>query len=396
MNTTQRRSRFRLSRAFAALLLLGSLGFCLGLGRCAPPAAACRSAAAAAAPSAPPAPTQVLPGGASPFSRSMTQRPNGYGAPMAGGFAGRGHPLAAGLLGGFIGAGLGGLLLGHGFFGGGMGMGGGGFLGLLLQLALIFFVVRWLVRRFSGASARGMAGASGTAPRMMPGATYGAAPQATGFGSNAPPLAIAQSDYQQFEQNLRNIQAAWTRSDVNGLQRLATPEMVTYFNQQLQDYAQRGTRNAVSDVRLDRGDLSEAWSEAGRDYATVAMRYSMIDVTTDMSGRGRRWQPERAHRGERVLDLRPPARRAVVAVRHPARSLGKGHPCTPAAGDAAGTLSQSLRPTADGRLAHTPNIAIPTKDRLNQVIAYCRWSFGGLGRARSGSGMAGGPRATSV
>lgn len=284
MNTTQRRSRFRLSRAFAALLLLGSLGFA-AVSADARPGGGMSFGSRGSRTFSAPAPTQVLPGGASPFSRSMTQRPNGYGAPMAGGFAGRGHPLAAGLLGGFIGAGLGGLLLGHGFFGGGMGMGGGGFLGLLLQLALIFFVVRWLVRRFSGASARGMAGASGSAPRMTPGATYGAAPQATGFGSNAPPLVIAQSDYQQFEQNLRNIQAAWTRSDVNGLQRLATPEMVTYFNQQLQDYAQRGTRNAVSDVRLDRGDLSEAWSEAGRDYATVAMRYSMIDVTTDMSGR---------------------------------------------------------------------------------------------------------------
>ena len=120
---------------------------------------------------------------------------------------------------------------------------------------------------------------------MMPQAAFGAAPQAGRFGANAPPLAIAQSDYQQFEQTLRNIQAAWTRSDINGLQRLATPEMVTYFNQQLQDYAQRGTRNAVSDVRLDRGDLSEAWSEGAQDYATVAMRYSMIDVTTDMTGR---------------------------------------------------------------------------------------------------------------
>nr|WP_321983649.1 TIM44-like domain-containing protein [uncultured Lichenicoccus sp.] len=288
MNITQPRSWSRLSRAVAALLLLGGLGLASVAADARPGGGMSMGSRGSRTYSAP-APTQVLPGGASPFNRSMTQRPysNGYGSPMGGGFAGRGHPLAAGLLGGFIGAGLGGLLLGHGFFGGGYGggMGGGGFLGLLLQLALIFFVVRWLVRRFSGASARSMAGTSGSAPGMMPGPAYGAAPQAAGFGANAPPLAIAQSDYQQFEQNLRNIQAAWTRSDINGLQRLATPEMVTYFNQQLQDYARRGTRNAVSDVRLDRGDLSEAWSEGAQDYATVAMRYSMIDVTTDMSGR---------------------------------------------------------------------------------------------------------------
>jgi predicted lipid-binding transport protein (Tim44 family) len=41
----------------------------------------------------------------------------------------------------------------------------------------------------------------------------------------------------------------------------------------------------VSDVRLDRGDLAEAWRESGRDYATVAMRFSMIDVTRDAAGR---------------------------------------------------------------------------------------------------------------
>jgi predicted lipid-binding transport protein (Tim44 family) len=32
-------------------------------------------------------------------------------------------------------------------------------------------------------------------------------------------------------------------------------------------------------VKLEQGDLSEAWSEAGLDYATVAMRFSMIDAT---------------------------------------------------------------------------------------------------------------------
>ena len=32
-------------------------------------------------------------------------------------------------------------------------------------------------------------------------------------------------------------------------------------------------------MKLEQGDLSEAWSEAGLDYATVAMRFSMIDVS---------------------------------------------------------------------------------------------------------------------
>ena len=33
------------------------------------------------------------------------------------------------------------------------------------------------------------------------------------------------------------------------------------------------------------GDLSEAWAEKGREYATVAMRFSMVDVTRDAAGR---------------------------------------------------------------------------------------------------------------
>jgi predicted lipid-binding transport protein (Tim44 family) len=41
----------------------------------------------------------------------------------------------------------------------------------------------------------------------------------------------------------------------------------------------------VRDVRFLQGDLAQAWAERGRDYATVAMRFSMIDVTRDSLGR---------------------------------------------------------------------------------------------------------------
>jgi predicted lipid-binding transport protein (Tim44 family) len=60
---------------------------------------------------------------------------------------------------------------------------------------------------------------------------------------------------------------------------LATPEMVGYFSEELSANASRGVENKVEQVKLEQGDLSEAWSEAGFDYATVAMRFSMIDVT---------------------------------------------------------------------------------------------------------------------
>ena len=47
-------------------------------------------------------------------------------------------------MGGLIGAGIGGLLFGHGFFGGGLGF--GGFLGFLLQIFLLVLLVRFLIR----------------------------------------------------------------------------------------------------------------------------------------------------------------------------------------------------------------------------------------------------------
>ena len=283
MNNTLRArlSPTRLAHAAVAVLLLGGATL-------APAAADARAGSGFSMGSrgsrtfSMPAPTRTSPYGTAPIGRSMT--PNGmYGGGMSQGM--RGHPLAAGLLGGFIGAGLGGMLFGHGFMGGG-GLGLGGLLGLLLQIALIVFVVRWLMRRFSGASARTAAASAGAGGMAGRGPQPNARTAAPGnWAANTPSVTITQQDYQQFERTLRDVQAAWTRSDIGALQQMATPEMVTYFGEQLQEQSRRGVRNAVSDVRLDRGDLSEAWSEGGRDFATLAMRYSMIDVTTDGQGR---------------------------------------------------------------------------------------------------------------
>ena len=99
------------------------------------------------------------------------------------------------------------------------------------------------------------------------------------------PIAIAPADYQAFEQLLIAIQAAWSAQDLHRLSTLLTPEMLSYFSDQLAEQASRGVRNTVTDVRLVQGDLSEAWAERGREYATVAMRFQMIDATYDQAGR---------------------------------------------------------------------------------------------------------------
>ena len=232
--------------------------------------------------SAPPS-TSTAPYGAQQMQRSFTPNPSspgyGYSAPAYGYGARSG--FTSGLMGGLIGAGLAGLLFGHGFWGGMMGF--GGFLGFLLQIFLIVMIGRFLWRLFVGRAAFAGGGMFARSPMG------GVGPQPMGGGGGAPsgvaPIAIAAADFQQFERTLHDIQAAWSAQDVHALQSMATPEMVSYFAEQMADQASRGVRNLVTDVKLEQGDLAEAWAEHGREYATVAMRFSMIDVTRDQAGR---------------------------------------------------------------------------------------------------------------
>jgi predicted lipid-binding transport protein (Tim44 family) len=94
-------------------------------------------------------------------------------------------------------------------------------------------------------------------------------------------LNITSQDYAIFEQRLYASQEAYSREDLEALRRLATPEMVMYFADDLARNASQNTVNRVSDVKLLQGDLSEAWSEGSVDYATVAMRFSLIDIVVD-------------------------------------------------------------------------------------------------------------------
>ena len=227
---------------------------------------------------APPS-TGTAPGSAQSMQQSLTPGSSGYGA--GGGYRGG---FGGGLLGGLLGFGLAGLLLGHGF----MGFGMFGLFGLLIRIAIFVFVVRWVMRMFRGPSPM----YAGGGPAMfapggaMGGAMGGLGPMAGGGRRGVVPIAIAPADYQAFEQLLVAIQAAWSAHDLHRLSALLTPEMLSYFGDQLAEQASRGVRNTVTDVHLVQGDLAEAWAEGGREYATVAMRFQMIDATYDQAGRG--------------------------------------------------------------------------------------------------------------
>jgi predicted lipid-binding transport protein (Tim44 family) len=232
--------------------------------------------------SAPPT-TSTAPNAARPLDRSMAQpssRP-ATGAAATGGLNRPGMGMLGGLAAGFLGAGLLGMLFGGGLFGG---LGGlSSIIGLVLQIGLIYLVVRFAMSWWQ----RRKPAYAGAAPRPAPGPAAQASPR-SGFGfasaSNAPPLEITASDYEAFERLLGEIQTAWSNEDVNTLHTLATPEMVSCFTEDLRANDARGVVNKVSDVKLLQGDLAESWREGTTDYATVALRYSLIDKTIERAG----------------------------------------------------------------------------------------------------------------
>lgn len=233
--------------------------------------------------SAPP-PTATAPGTATPFNRTFSQPGLGSPAQTGGGFFNRpGRGLLGGLAAGFLGAGLLGML-----FGGGLFSGIGGFasmLGLILQIGLIVLLVRMAMAWWQRRNASSPAYAGGDPGAGAP-ASFRSGLGGFGFGSSSAPVEIKPADYETFERLLGEIQAAWSNEDTAKLHTLATPEMVSYFEQDLAANRARNVVNKVSATRLLQGDLAEAWREGDSEYATVAMRFSLVDKTFDRaSGR---------------------------------------------------------------------------------------------------------------
>ncbi|MBX5188184.1 Tim44 domain-containing protein [Rhizobium sp. NZLR3b] len=244
--------------------------------------------------------TQTAPAPVAPIERSMTPRPQTtapataqqpFGAQRPGLFGGLGRSM----IGGLIAGGLLGMLLGHGFGG------GFGFLGMLLQIALIGGAIVLAMRYFANRRqpSYGAGGQSGSFSQ-----SYGMSParnssfqvptigSAAGSGSssrgNRPSdeIGLAQADLDQFEELLTDVQTAYGAEDYGTLRKLTTPEAMSYLAEELGENATNGVRNRVSDVKLLQGDIAEAWREDGGEYATLAMRYSSIDAMVERdSGR---------------------------------------------------------------------------------------------------------------
>ncbi|RXT55894.1 hypothetical protein B6S44_07320 [Bosea sp. Tri-44] len=238
------------------------------------------------------APTPTAPG--SSFQRSPTQAPGPTAAAPAAGAAGAAaqaarpsmaRSLMMGVAGGLLGAGLFGLLSGAGF--GGL----AGLLGLLFQAALIGGLIWLALRLFRRRSEPQLAGAG--APLDRQAYQPQAAPaMAGGLGGGAAAAAAAKpvefelvgADYGNFERLLTEVQTSISDENVARLRQIATPEISGALEEEFAENARKGLIERAAEVKLLQGDLAESWREDGYDYATVAMRFSLLTAMVERNG----------------------------------------------------------------------------------------------------------------
>src|SRR5712691_7544402 len=208
--------------------------------------------------------------GAAPLSRSMTQTPQatsplaGAGAGAMGGSFFQRHPFMSGLAGGFLGSML------FSSLGGGVG-GLGHVFGGLLTVLIIGLLIFFVIRLFSG---RGFsfAGGGGAMPRSVGAAAAPRVQQYRGVDTT-----VGDADLSAFQSIHGAVQEAWGKADLGKLRQAMTPEMLSYFSEELTRNASQGVQNIVSDVRLLKGEISESWEEGDLQYATAYMRWSATD-----------------------------------------------------------------------------------------------------------------------
>ncbi len=213
--------------------------------------------------------------GAQPLNRSVTPQssPNSpyYGG--QGSFA-QNHPFLTGLGGAFLGSWLGSLLFPH--WGYGYGYGGGVFGSLfswLIIIGLIWFAFRMFRGRGMPLTSPDLGGMGYAAPRSSYGGGGGMAP------GGSRPLTVNETDYAAFEAILKAVQSAWSKGDLRALSHYVTPEMLSYFSEELSNNASQGVENHVEQVELVNGDVREAWDEGALQYATALLHWRATDYT---------------------------------------------------------------------------------------------------------------------
>jgi len=215
---------------------------------------------------------------AQPLSRSTTPLPQTLAQPgltpavpspvYAGGSFFQRHPFLTGLAGGFLGS----WLFGHSGYAAD-GTSAGSAMGTLLELLIIGLLIYFAVRLFRGRAFSNVwpGGTPFSMPRSVGAA---AAPARRDRGRD---INLSDADLGAFQAIHAAVQGAWSAGDLGHLRRLMTPEMLSYFSEELTRNASQGVQNIVSDVQLIKGELTESWEEADLQYATAYMRWRALD-----------------------------------------------------------------------------------------------------------------------
>jgi Tim44-like domain len=187
------------------------------------------------------------------------------------------HPLLAAIAGGAAGLWLGDVLSGgtHDAYAGTLGQAGGA-LGSLMTLLVLGGLAwfAWQARRDGIAVAmdrwRGLLGLENFAQ---------AAPHTPLPRAAQPALALTDPDFVAFADVLTQVQHSWSDGDLARLREVVTPEMLSYFAEQLASNQSLDVQNRVEAVMLLRGEAREAWQEGPIDYATALLRWKAFDYT---------------------------------------------------------------------------------------------------------------------
>ena len=202
-----------------------------------------------------------------------------------------GSPFLRGMAGGLAGGLLGNMLfggMGHGWGGGGFGGSGFGFLEIILLLALVFIVFRFIrARKMNQQNQSSLADyASPSYPQT---GNYAAPLQSqdqdveTGIAhiqsmdSNFDPTA-----FKDWVQDLFfKIQAAWGNQDLSPVSPFLTDQMKGIFSQDLEEQKAANQINRLENIAVRSVDITEAWQEEGKDFATILFYANLLDYTTD-------------------------------------------------------------------------------------------------------------------
>jgi predicted lipid-binding transport protein (Tim44 family) len=201
------------------------------------------------------------------------------------------HPILTGLAAGFAGSWIGHMLFGANNTLAGSGetgttdqasdSGGSIFMFLLLMLlgaAALYYFMK--VRR------------SPSAAPAYPGLTRNSvsqgdieAPVTKGGFMSQPSIASSLSpvDQDKFKEILRDVQAAWSKQDLDALKRLTTPEILHYFIGALSENVSQEVENHVDDLRVLTAEVQEAWTEDDTGYATVLFGWTARDYTVSLT-----------------------------------------------------------------------------------------------------------------